>query len=286
MTRNELIIREKAVLYAYKYNDFDKAINNVLELFERNKTKKLYRFRLPLSREIDSIRQSNIFLCRPKLYEDEGDCKCIDDVEALVKYTVTERSRDKYKKVRKLFTSEFYDKIVKEVKENQKYIQMKDNVRNMCLIGCMTDKMTDYMWEKYANNHEGICLEYDFEEVLKTLRGQGLIFFPVRYVENRDSDSEIFLGPKEYAEIDDDTLMRRKYILSCMTKNIVPYAKESEWRIFCEYAELPPEKDDGKFFDFLAPKKIYLGKKIDNNIKFKNEIIDMANIRDIEIELL
>ena len=39
MTRNELIIREKAVLYAYKYNDFDKAINNVLELFERNKTK-------------------------------------------------------------------------------------------------------------------------------------------------------------------------------------------------------------------------------------------------------
>ena len=78
-----------------------------------------------MSREIDSIRQSNIFLCRPKLYEDEGDCKCIDDVEALVKYTVTERSRDKYKKVRKLFTSEFYDKIVKEVKENMDIAQGK-----------------------------------------------------------------------------------------------------------------------------------------------------------------
>ena len=44
MTRNELIIREKAVLYAYKYNDFDKAIielyvNTPLELRQEVKKK-------------------------------------------------------------------------------------------------------------------------------------------------------------------------------------------------------------------------------------------------------
>lgn len=39
MTRNELQLRENAVLCAYKDNDIDRAVNYVMELYKRNKEK-------------------------------------------------------------------------------------------------------------------------------------------------------------------------------------------------------------------------------------------------------
>jgi hypothetical protein len=122
MTRNELLIREKAVLYAYKNDDFDKAIDYEMELFDRNKEKKIYRFRCPKNREIESIREANIFLCRPRIYEDIGDCEWIDDIEALVKYDVTVRSYDKYKPYEDMFTSELY----REISDKELNIEYKE----------------------------------------------------------------------------------------------------------------------------------------------------------------
>lgn len=39
------------------------------------------------------------------------------------------------------------------------------------------------MWENYAENYAGICLEYDVEDVLKAISKENLRFFPIWYVE-------------------------------------------------------------------------------------------------------
>jgi len=274
MTRNELVIREKAVLSAYRDNDVNTGVDYVMKLYERNRQKKLYRFRPPKQHEIDAIRKSQIYLCRPRLYEDSGDCEWIDDIEEIAKYDVNVRNVQKYWRFKNRLTPEKYREIAESVKQKPRYIMMKEKARNMCLISCITDKMNDYMWEQYTCNSEGICLEYEFEDVLKAIADLNIRFFPVRYVEDRTKTKDIQFGATEYAEDASDELMARKYILSCMTKNKVPYANESEWRVLCENMDDSIEK--GKLFDFVKPSKIYLGKNISKNEVFEKEILVVA----------
>ena len=210
-------------------------------------------------------------MCRPRLYEDSGDCEWIDDIEEIAKYDVNVRNVQKYGRFINRLTPQKYREIAESVKQKPRYIMMKEKVRNMCLISCITDKMNDYMWEQYTCNSEGICLEYEFEDVLKAIADLNIRFFPVRYVEDRTKTKDIQFGATEYAEDAPDELMARKYILSCMTKNKVPYANESEWRVLCENMDDSIEK--GKLFDFVKPSKIYLGKNISKNEVFDKEIL-------------
>lgn len=113
----------------------------------------------------------------------------------------------------KIMTPKLYKEIADSLKQNPRYIAMKDKVRNMCLISCITDKMNVYMWEHYAANSEGICLEYEFEEVLRAIADLNIKFFPVRYVEDRTKTKDIQFGPVEYSDDAPDEVTERKYIL-------------------------------------------------------------------------
>lgn len=284
MTRKELEIRENAVVRAYRDNDVDAGVMYALQLYDRNHDKKLYRFRPPKEYEVDAIRKSQIYLCRPRLYEDSGDCEWIDDLEEIAKYDVTVRSAQKYEKYKNLFTTEKYKEISENIKKAPRYIAMKERARNMCLISCITDKMTDYMWEQYAANSKGICLEYDFTEVLMAISELNIRFFPVRYVDDRTKVKDIQFGAMEYADDAPDELMAKKYILSCMTKNKVPYANECEWRVLCE--DMDETIDRGKLFDFIKPSKIYLGKNIFQNQAFEMNILQVADELHIPVQYI
>lgn len=282
MTKNELRIRENAVLSAYRDDNVDVGVAYVMQLYERNTEKKLYRFRPPKEHEVDAIRKSQIYLCRPRLYEDSGDCEWIDDLEELVKYDVTVRSAQKYKIFKKIFTEQKYEEIVENIKKAPRYIAMKERVRNMCLISCITDKMSDYMWNQYAAEAQGVCLEYEFGDVLKAIDNLNIRFFPVRYVDDRTKVKDIQFGKAEYADDESYELMSKKYILSCMTKNKIPYAQESEWRVLCE--DMDETIDNGKLFDFVKPSKIYLGKKISQNQIFEKNILQVAKELHIPVQ--
>lgn len=163
-----------------------------------------------------------------------------------------------------------------------RYKEIKDIVRNMCLIACITDKMSDYMWEKYTCDYEGVCLEYDFEEVLYAIKKLKIRFMPIRYVDDRAKTKDIQFGPEEYAKSSPEELMERKYILSCLTKNRIPFSKESEWRIMSESTNLPIN-ENGKLFEFIKPHKVYLGKNIGRNEWFESEIRNASGKLGIEI---
>lgn len=119
----------------------------------------MYRFRPPKQREIDAIIKPQIYLCRPQKYKDKDpeDCKWIDDLEALVRYDVTERSADRYNAYRDQFTDEKYHQIVTEMNQNPKYLSLREKASNMCLTSCITDKISNYMWSTYTENAKGIC---------------------------------------------------------------------------------------------------------------------------------
>lgn len=278
MTKKEFQIRENAVLSAFRDNSIEEATTYEMELYERNCEKKFYRFRPPKEYEIDDLKESEIYLCRPRVFDDLEDCEWIDNIKELVQYRV--QNLKEYKKLKKQVDSNIYEEVENKLRQNPRYIKMQEKAKNMCLIACVTDKMNDYMWEHYASDSEGICLEYDIEEVLDAIKNLNIRIFPVRYVDDRLQTKDIQFGVEEYEE-ETGELMERKYILSCMTKNKIPYARESEWRTLCENVD--DEIVNGKKFDFIKPCKIYLGKNCSNNNRFHEEIIKVAKELGIPI---
>lgn len=282
MTRKELEIRARAVECAYRDDDIDAGIEYAFRLYERNVQKKLYRFRPPKMREIETIRAGEIYLARPKYYKDTSDCEWLDDIDELVKYEVQERNYSKYKAHKKLFTNGKYEEIAEKVMNEPRYIQMKERARNMCLTACITDKIDGYMWTEYANDSQGICLEYDFLEVLIAIKNNDLWIFPVRYVDERNRTKDIQFGVNEYVNDESGELMAKKYMLSCLTKNKHPYSKDSEWRVICKNTDETIEK--GKMFQFIKPSRIYMGKNISNNLEFEQAVLELGKQLNIAVE--
>lgn len=60
MTRKELFIREQAALSAYRDNDIDRGVDYIVQLLDRNKEMKFYRFRPARQHEIDAIENAKI----------------------------------------------------------------------------------------------------------------------------------------------------------------------------------------------------------------------------------
>lgn len=278
MTRNELRMRKEAVLAAYLNGQLEQAVEIELDLFEKYSHHKLYRFRPPKQHEIDAIDKAEVFLCRARCYTDENDCKWIDNIDELIDLWIRDN-----KQKGQLIDEDKRKIVIENLKNNSRYIDLRNETQNMCLISCLTDRMTDYMWENYADHSSGICLEFDFEKVLQAIASQNILrFFPVCYLDNRNDTKAIQFGEKEYAD-ETGNKMIEKYFLSCMTKEKVPYSREREWRIMCTFSGLD-YNEDGKLFSFVNPDKIYIGKNA--NEAFRESVKYIAEKHNIIIEEL
>lgn len=289
MTLGELRTREKIVLDTYKERKNVKTVQDEHKKFLNDyKRNKFFRFRPSRMYEVDAVKTGQIYLCRPTCYDDLGDCDWIDDLEDLIIHMEVEKADEVQQKGQQINSSlritpeRSSIEDAKRIREHPKYKAMQEKMRRQCLVACITDKMTSYMWKEYAVDSEGICLEYDIAPVFFKASEMQCAFGPVRYVTKRKELKDIQFNLDDYMD-DSQERMINKYYLSCMTKEKFPYAKESEWRLFWEYADIP-EDQNGRSFEFIRPSKIYLGKNIDRNIKFKEGILNVAKEYGIPVE--
>lgn len=91
-------------------------------------------------------------------FEDANDCKpyiCKSDVKSYLRDFLKEMNVDQEK----------MDSDIKQFEDffDENAIQgIVHNYQEMIRIGCFTDSyQNDKMWEKYSNNHQGFCIEYD-----------------------------------------------------------------------------------------------------------------------------
>lgn len=283
MTKGELRRREEAVIAGFVERNGDKAFACVQELIKINANEGvLFRFRPPKEYEIDTLEAEQIFLCKPSIYEDSGDCEILYDIQDLCRYFMLEMKPEKYSRFSAMFDDDFYDEIMKKVKEKPAYEALKGKIRDQALVACFSEKYEDYMWDEYASNSEGICLLYNLYDVLLAA-GEELKFYPVRYVDNRRSQKDIWFTSKGYNESDDYEPAHLKFLLSCLTKERIPYSKEAEWRFFHDFASLD-KSESGKKFDFhVKPRAVIMGKNIDNNPGFKDRVQNYTTTNGIKL---
>ena len=112
---------------------------------------------------------------------------------------------------------------------------------------------------------------------------ENLKFYPVRYVDDRKKQCDIWFTSQEYNNEDNSESEHLKFLLSCLTKDKVPYSSEAEWRLFYDSASLKDD-EDGQFFDFsIKPKIVIMGKNIDRNINFRKSVEEYASKNCIRI---
>ncbi len=147
--------------------------------------------------------------------------------------------------------------------------KIKDSVRVVCLSE-VYDSML--MWSHYAQNHEGYCIEYEFETddwLYKHLH-------PVTYTNDR-----YIVDKKDML----NNATKWIYETTCHKSDVWSY--EEEWRIVTpNLNKVMPQKleyPNGKYVLDLKNhiKSFYLGAKISSN--FKNEILQFGRKNGITI---
>lgn len=134
---------------------------------------------------------------------------------------------------------------------------------NMCISSFTTDKDSRNMWEGYANNYTGFCVEYDFRRIAKNLDAKSawdiLHLLPVRYCKTRPLLNH---KPLIYSMVQEDTKAGRfgvnidDYLIAhyqAVTTKLACYRTEKEWRLIMSSQNL-----GGYHFPYISA--IYLGK--------------------------
>jgi len=292
-------------------DDFSQA----LKLKRENLPKRLFRFRSlkDIHYRIDEIVNGTIWMAHPSTTNDPFDaCSLLkkDDpsiyFHSEVKTTFMKQfeniiPEDRYNTI---FGSEnWYENIMDYVVEVtskeekcEEHKQVLKNVmqqefeilneylndmnRKMCRFACFTETNLNLpMWAHYADNHEGICLEYDIE-ALKSVYIKNR-FFPIFYTDKL---------PDGILSLQHDEGLGPIMLDSLLIHKLNDWSYEREWRLVFTAGSwyFGPEEvpksfwDNGKNLNFIRPSKIYLGYKITN----ENESIikDIAKRCEIPVE--
>ena len=168
--------------------------------------------------------------------------------------------------------------------ENPRFAEKIDNMRNMWMIACFTERYNNSkMWARYANNSRGICLVYSFYDVLKTIKhSEGISIMPVRYVDNRDKYKDIGLTHKNLLEFNDES--ESKYQLTCTTKERLSYSFEEEWRLIYEREKKEIDgKKKGDCIPFVNPIMIICGDLVDKKSLEYQRLISITEEKGIRV---
>lgn len=127
-----------------------------------------------------------------------------------------------------------------------------DTLRVQTGISCLSEsEQSLLMWAHYANNHRGMCVEYDLLEINKQLRFSAV---PVIYSADRVCFRSINMD-----SIHKDSLCA--FVESVSSKS-PEWSYEKEWRIIRDHAACGDKWDDvkkGALLDMISPTSITLG---------------------------
>ena len=109
----------------------------------------LFRFRPHKEYEIDTLEAEQIFLCKPSIDEDSGDCEILYDIQDLCRYFILEMKPENYSRFSAMFDDDFYDEIMEKVKGKPAYEALKGKIRVLAFIAMLSRQNQ----RKYAAIH-------------------------------------------------------------------------------------------------------------------------------------
>ena len=240
----------------------------------------LFKYKPANNHIYDLICDDLLFLDKIEMLNDPYEAQLFYDIEKISKeFSFKNRKIVKKELDGGEIEAEYYKEMDGDDKNELNSIihEINDKLKNMISINCLSERNDiNPLWAHYADNHRGICIEYDLKNCgnnfLKTL------CFPVNYVEKNDSTDDL-ISLIVYKNFDEWHFLYK----SANTKSI-DWKYEKEWRIvFIENNGIHTD-----FYSFnkhytisIEPKSIYLVLKIDEEIK--QRIMDICRFRKINL---
>ncbi|MGG7077369.1 DUF2971 domain-containing protein [Clostridium sardiniense] len=222
------------------------------ELINNNYPKSFYKYKEINDYTLDMIKEGMIWASNPDSFNDPYDC--------LLDFDAIEVIRGKFRKKNLVQIKEIDKESLKIITHKIEYAMEK--IKKEIAIICLSEENNNIlMWSHYANNHQGVCFEYDGNEVCEFSE-----IYPIVYIKENIDLSESLI------DIDPHGIQKKIMIKSSV------WEYEKEWRIILNNSE--PEKSGG-LIKFPKIKSIYLGCKTKEEDKEK--IIALAKEKGINV---
>jgi len=175
---------------------------------------KLYKYQPVSPERIESLKQNKIWFSKATALNDPFDCRST--------YFNEDELITTFKKHRLDETS---GKTFEELAQGMD--EMMDFLRSNVELTCFSEKPSNMpMWGNYADNHKGICIEYDFTQ-LESDSQFSKYLFPVGYESNRYNITNIL------KDIVEEKISNKTYLIFfLMLLKHDSWDYEKEWRIF------------------------------------------------------
>lgn len=215
------------------------------KIIKENLPQYLYKYRSGSEWDLEALENDSIWMGSAMQMDDPLDSRLLltDEFRAQIKDVVNKVERFK----------------------NEKYsVHLNDNsIQRDCFLCSLSEVSdSDDMWERYANNEQGFCIEYNAQELICQIR---LLLLPVYYGEKLQYDA------KTLSSLSKETLIFNNFLIkNKVGVNGEDWYSQREWRIigFRESLGLS-ENEKGKCISIIKPTRIILGKYVRDSVKIR-----------------
>ena len=209
----------------------------------------LYKYYRDNSLNWDAVRNNKMWYSAPNNFNDVFDCDIFVDEKSLFN-SILQMVPDK-RGVRP--GSPMWRQLKQTL--NQEIVSLKSTFHEMKSttgISCLSETCDSLlMWAHYANNHRGICVEYELLEINKQL---GFSPVPIVYSDERSV----------FQNLNPDTLDYdvTEVFIKSLTSKSPEWSYEKEWRIIQDNTACGSKWDSankGALINMITPSSIILG---------------------------
>lgn len=269
---------------------------------------KLYKYREVNNYSLDNLENSTIWIDTPNSYDDKNDCKIFADftqpIELLSKENFSDligpqvditqneisqclNSKDPIKSYALLILQKstdissdiknrillVFDSLLNKAKKEITTSFDKSIRHNLKVCSFCESYNSTKMWNKYAHNNQGFCMEYDLSKLPKNDIRKKLLW-PVLYKKSSHDLTPLFLNFIKHRENANNLMI----LLSLLTKNKFRYDFEQEWRLIIQ---LENKSFKLQNYPFSCLSAVYLGTEI--SIENKNRLIEISKNKNIPV---
>lgn len=174
-----------------------------------------------------------------------------------------------------------FQKIMLEIPHSivDEFFSDSNNIKKMTArFACFSEsKLINPMWAHYAENHKGICIEYNLKDLDEIFLSKNC--YPISYVKHNDYTKELLqLRDKSFSDF--FKLNEEPFL-----KKSIDWKYEKEWRIKLTMGPANLnfiKKINSKYFIKISkPKAVFLGLKIEKD--YENKIRKICEDREISL---
>ena len=199
--------------------------------------------------KLESIKNNKMWYSAPCKFNDVFDCDILIDEKEIFKSALEmfpDKRGIKQGSFKWLQLKQSVNKAIQTLRFNF------ENLKTTMGITCLSESYDSLlMWAHYANNHCGICVEYELNEINKQLQ-----FSPVPVIY---SDERARYCSLKQETIETDTI---KVFFESLTSKSPEWSYEREWRIIRDDGACGTKWDrekKGALLDMIRPNSIILG---------------------------